>query len=74
MPMPVPIRPERITVRQYCVTSRILGITESKALMMPLRCGSCITVSTSARPKAPTSAGTSEMPPDRSWMPNVKRS
>ena len=61
-------------VRQYCVTSRMRGITVSKALMMIFGGRSLITVSTSAKPKAPTSAGISEMPPERSWMPKVKRS
>ena len=50
-------------VRQYFVTSRSFGITVSKALMISRAAGSLITVMTSARPNAPTSAGTSEMPP-----------
>ena len=74
MPTPVPMRPERRMVRQYWKTSRSLGMTVSKALMVTGAWRARMLVSSSAKPKAPTSAGTSWMPPARSRRPQAKRS
>ncbi len=72
--MKVPMTPERRIVRQYCVTSLSLGITESKGLILTGTGRSRTAISSSAKPNAPTSAGTSWKPPLMSRMPNVKRS
>ena len=74
MPTKVPITPERMMVRQYCSTSRILGITVSKGLIFGTGRFSCMATRISAKPKAPTSAGTSEKPPARSRLSKLKRS
>ncbi|MCY1547122.1 hypothetical protein D9M68_831580 [compost metagenome] len=74
MPTPVPMRPERRMVRQYWVTSRSLGMTVSNALIFTGSWRWRMAVSSSAKPKAPTSAGTSWMPPARSRTPKAKRS
>ena len=63
-PVSTPITPERSTVRQYCATSRKRGRTESLSSTSLRSTGSASTVSTSAKPNAPTSAGISAMPPD----------
>ena len=68
------MQPERRMVLQCCTTSLSLGITESNGLILTGACLDFITVSSSAKPKAPTSAGTSAMPPARSRLPKVKRS
>ena len=73
-PVRTPITPERMTVRQYWNTSRKRGSTESLTWTSFFSTGSASAVSTSARPKAPTSAGISEMPPASSSQPKVKRS
>ena len=49
-------------------------MTESSALTFTGGRRSCIATRISAKPKAPTSAGTSEMPPARSRLPKLKRS
>ncbi len=68
------MQPERRMVRQCRATSASLGITESKGLIFTGTCFDFITVNNSAKPKAPTRAGTSAMPPARSRLPKVKRS
>ena len=65
---------ERRMVRQYWNTSRILGITVSNGLIFTGGRFSCMATRISAKPNAPTSAGTSEKPPARSRVPNEKRS
>ena len=62
MPMKVPITPERKIVRRYCQTSFSFGITESKGLIFTGGRFSCSATRISAKPNAPTSAGTSEKP------------
>ncbi len=52
----------------------IFGSTESSVVLIGARRGAFITVSTSAKPKAPTSAGMSPMPPLMALWPKVKRS
>ncbi len=73
-PVSTPITPERMTVRQYWNTSRKRGSTESFTSTSFFSSGSARLVSTSARPKAPTSAGIRPMPPAISSQPKVKRS
>src|SRR5438067_1891085 len=73
-PVVTPITPERSTVRQYCATSLKRGSTESRSSIILRSTGSESVVSTSARPKAPTSAGMSAMPPANSSQPKVNRS
>ena len=68
-----PMTPERSTVQRYCSTSRKRGSTESLRSAILRSMGSDRVVSTSARPKAPTSAGISAMPPESSSQPKVKR-
>ena len=65
--------PERSTVQRYWNTSRQRGRTESFRSAILRSIGSESVVSTSARPKAPTSAGISAMPPESSSQPKVKR-
>ena len=72
--MNVPMTPERRIVRQYCVTSLSFGITESNGLILTGAGFSRTAISSSAKPNAPTSAGTSCRPPARSRLPKVKRS
>ncbi len=72
-PVSTPITPDRMTVRQYCSTSRKRGRTESFSSTSFFSTGSASVVSTSARPNAPTSAGISAMPPASSSQPKVKR-
>ena len=72
-PVNTPITPERSTVRQYCTISRQRGSTESLRSMILRSIGSASVVSTSARPKAPTSAGISAKPPASSSQPKVNR-
>src|SRR5664279_2186899 len=73
-PVNTPITPDRNTVGQYWTTSRKRGSTESFSSISLASIGSASVVSTSAKPKAPTSAGISEMPPESSPQPKVKRS
>ena len=61
-------------VRQYRSTSRRRGSTESTLFTTGFAGGAVSTVSISAKPNAPISAGISEMPPARSSLPKVKRS
>ena len=61
-------------VRQYWNTSLIFGMTESSALIFTGGRFSCMATRISAKPNAPTSAGTSEKPPAMSRLPKVKRS
>ena len=74
MPMNVPMTPERRIVRQYCMTSRSFGITESNGLIFTGTGFSRTAIRSSAKPNAPTSAGTRLKPPARSRLPNVNRS
>ena len=57
--VPVEIRPERKMVRQYFVTSPSFGMTVSNALILTGNWRSFMAVKSSAKPNAPTSAGTS---------------
>ena len=59
MPIKVPIQPERRMVLQCRVISTSLGMTVSKGLILTGSWRSFITESSSAKPNAPTSAGTS---------------
>ena len=73
MPTNTPISPERMMVRQWRSTSAIFGSTESTELIMAFSLGWLITVRISAKPKAPTSAGISPMPPLIALLSKVKR-
>ena len=72
--MNVPMIPERRMVFQYFSTSPMRGRSVSNRWMMGFCVFAASTVSISAKPKAPTSAGISGKPPARSWLPKVKRS
>ncbi len=74
MPMNVPMMPERRIVFQYLATSTSFGITESNGLIFTGTAFSRAAISSSAKPNAPTSAGTRLKPPARSRLPNEKRS
>ena len=72
--MKMPMAPERRIVRQYFSTSldaRDDGIDLVED--MALTAGPRMACSTSATPKAPTSAGNRPMPPARSVQPKAKR-
>ena len=71
--MKVPMAPERRIVRQCWMTSLMRGITELMVEETALTAGPRMACSTSATPKAPTSAGSRPMPPARSVLPNAKR-
>ena len=70
--MKVPMSPERTIVRQYCTTSLSFGITESNGLIFTGTGRSRTAISNSAKPNAPTSAGTRLKPPARSRLPKLK--
>ena len=69
MPITVPMSPLRMMVRQYFVISASLGITLSCGFLAISVGGFFMTVSTSARPKAPTMAGMRAKPPMSSVVP-----
>ena len=74
IPMNVPMIPERRMVRQYLSTSPIRGKCVSNRWITGFCVFAASTVSTSANPNAPTSAGMSWKPPARSRLSNAKRS
>jgi hypothetical protein len=74
MPTQTPITPERRIVHQCWATSRMRGKAEPNSMNFGRAIRSLMTVSTSEKPKAPTSTGISEKPPERSRLPKVNRS
>ncbi len=68
-PMKVPSAPDRSTVRQYRVTSRMRGMTESILDETAFTAGPRMADSTSATPNTPTSTGSRPSPPARSGSP-----
>ena len=73
-PIAVPIHPDRKMVFQCLTISTSLGMTESNGLIFTVGRLVFIITNSSAKPKAPTSAGTREIPPAKSLFPKLKRS
>jgi hypothetical protein len=73
IPMKVPIRPERRIVFQYFVMSTSFGITRVERTDLDRDGFFANCHQSSAKPKAPTSAGTRLKPPARSRLPKLNR-